>query len=77
MSKRERTYRGIFLKTDGTAVGLDFYAENLTFARMHALQVANHLAMHVEQGPLTVERVLPCDTDEFRAGDAGAWFPLS
>ena len=77
MTKRERTYRCIFAQTDGTELGLDFYAENLRFAQMHATQVADHLALHVEQGPLTLVSVRPCDTDEFRAGDAGSWFPVN
>lgn len=76
MARRERTYRGIFEKTDGTEVGLDFYAENRDFALMHAEQVAQHIGLHKEQGPLTLVKVVPVDAEEFRADDAGSWFPV-
>jgi hypothetical protein len=72
--KRERTYRGIFATSTGEQVGLDFYAENLSFAWDHARQVAAHDALH--QGlVLRLLRVFPVDKTEFRTGDAGSWFP--
>jgi hypothetical protein len=74
---RERQYRGIFATVEGKWIGLDFYGENLTFARMHAEQVARDTAMHAEHGPLTLVRVTPVDDDEFRAGQAGSWFPVN
>ena len=76
MAARQRTYRGIFAKVDGTEIGLDFYAENLAFARDHAAQVAGHIGLHVEHGPLTVVRVATVDRDEFRSDRAGSWFPV-
>jgi len=74
--QKEQTYRGIFAQTNGVEVGLDFYAENRTLAQMHAIQVAGHDAMHVEQGPLRLVSVRRVDASEFRAGDAGSWFPV-
>jgi hypothetical protein len=73
---RERTYRGIFVTPTGEYIGLDFYAGNLGEARDHAAQVASDVHMHVDYPVLTVVRVITCDADEFRAGDAGSWFPL-
>jgi len=73
---RERTYRGIFVTQHGYHVGLDFYAGNLGEARDHALQVASDAHMHVDYPVLTLVRVVTCDADEFRTGDAGSWFPL-
>jgi hypothetical protein len=76
MARRERTYRGIFEKTNGERVGLDFYAENRDFALTHAEQVAQHIDLHKEQGPLIVVKVSQVDVATFRAGDAGSWFPV-
>jgi hypothetical protein len=74
--RKDRTYRGTFVTTDGTLIGLDFYAENRALALDHALHVASDLLTHREVGPLKLASVRPVDADDFRAGDAGSWFPL-